>query len=587
MTIFYEESGNTINSYPPGYGGLFSNTSNDKSVNNYRNTLLGTCINHTISGSTGTCGCEYPVTQSNCFGYFIPSSESLCGSTASEGHSGGCCMYDTENNTIIPCQQTTYCGCHALASRFNFEFKWTKFKSGQSCKDIECVGSVSGLGACCNGKGLCSEVSEELCTRNKLFFQGVGTRCIMGEKSICIEGTGGCADGFTLESGVVGASCIESGKVFTGTQKNPTEFYTATNNLPCEYVAVPLTELKYGDLVADGMFIGIYRPGRSECYGRPEFNFNNLDELMNGASQENVIYIPSYDWDGYGSEKSDLCDSEDSYAMVLSLNPMTIEYTDDLTSRIEEIDTFSFSRGGPDWGPNISPQGRIIETDSIQIKSMIEGYAWDSSLSNHLNMKLLTEQSCEKRLNTSGFNQKSNGRWSRDWGFNNTYRINAAELFRFSGLTLDGNLSASDYINTETENTPMILGVREANRFKVINQENESSWFVPSLNELAYIAFQCKYNNLNEILINSDGFPITGTHWSSTGSFTDQEGILNGGTASSGSVAWTMTFPDGMNYAYTTEKTTRTQRNNVRLIKFIKCNDTTIPTIHKRIPISL
>jgi len=571
-----------------GYSSNSLLSKKDPTVKNYKNTLLGTCINHTISGSTGQCNCTYPTTQANCFGYFVPSSVSLCGATGIEGHSGGCCMYDTENNTIIPCQQTTYCGCHALASKFNFEFKWTKFLSGQSCKDIDCVASVSELGACCNGKGLCAETTESVCAANKMFFQGIGTKCIMGEKSICIEGTGGCCDGSTLELGVPGASCIDSGKIFTGIQRNATEFYTEKNNLPCEYTAIPLTTLQFGDLAAGGMFIGIYTPGQSICYGRDLSSFSSLDNALDGSVKENVLYRSVYDWRGYGAEKNSLCDTEDSYAMILALDSMTIEHRDDVTGQVIETDTFTWSRGGPDWGPKTSVAGIIFETNDKELKNIPEGYYRSNSLDTASNLKQLSEYSCNNR--SVGFDEyhSSNGLWSIDWGFNNTSRINSAELFRFSGITF-GELSFTDYTNSsyDSTSTPMIEGVKEANRRFVLNSPDESHWFVPSLNELGYISFLCKYKNLNSILINSEGAPITGTHWSSTGSFFGQEGVFNGVTAQAGSVAWTMTFPNDISLAYNTEKSDRKEKHKVRLVKFIKCDGNQIPNINKKLPISL
>jgi hypothetical protein len=413
----------------------------------------------------------------------------------------------------------------------------------------------------------------------------------MGEKSICIEGTGGCCDGTTLELGVVGASCLESGKIFTGIQRNAQEFYTGKENLSCEYVAVPLTELKFGDLVAGGMFIGVYSPGRSICYGRDVYNFTNINEVLDGSTQESVLYFSRYDWRGYGSERNNRCNTEDSYAMILSLDSMTVEHVDDLTRRIIEIDTFSFSRGGLDWGPQLSVSGRILETNPNEIKNTKEGYYLNQTIEIELNKKHILAYRCdEKRNNGIDLKHDVNGNWSTSWGFNNTSRINSAELFSVAGLTLQ-ELTSEDYkandLFDSITTTPMIVGLREINRKLIINQENESSWYIPALDELSYISYLCKYKNLNQILINSEGAPITGTHWSSTGSFSDSQGIFTGSTAAAGSVAWTVTFPYENNVKYITKKSNRTEKNKVRPIKFIRCDSNSIPQINKKLPVSL
>jgi len=570
-----------------GYSSNSLLSKKDPTVNNYRNTLLGTCINHTISGSTGQCNCTYPTTQANCFGYFVPSSESLCGATGMEGHSGGCCMYDTENNTIIPCQQTTYCGCLALASKFNFEFKWTKFLSGQSCKDIDCVASVSELGACCNGKGLCAETTESVCAANKMFFQGIGTKCIMGEKSICIEGTGGCCDGSTLELGVPGASCIDSGKIFTGIQRNAKEFYTEKNNLPCEYTAIPLTTLRFGDLVAGGMFIGIYTPGQSICYGRDLSSFSNISNAIDGSEQPSALFRSSYDWNGYAMSRNDLCEMGDSYAMILSLDDMIYDLESIYTPK-KEIDTFIWSSSVNSWGPLLSFSGRIIQKNTKNLMHYGEGHVINQSKTNNENLKEINENnSCERKRVITEINefenviQSVNGRWSNSWGISNTMRINSSELFYSSGITVDSDLNYSQYMphvnfDTETMKT-MTYALREINRKDKYFKENLSSWHIPSMDQLAFIAYSCKFQNLNQILVNSEGSPLKGEYWSSTGSFaindgaTHGEGIYTGITAESGSVSWAMKFPQENTSAYTTKKDNRLNKKSVRLVRLFNC----------------
>jgi len=413
----------------------------------------------------------------------------------------------------------------------------------------------------------------------------------MGGKSICIEGTGGCCDGVTTELNVTGASCIENGKIFTGIQRNAKEFYTGKENLPCEYVAVPLTELKFGDLVAGGMFIGIYKPGQSICYGTDGYDFLRIEDIVDGSTKESALYFSRYDWRGYGSESSHRCDTDDSYAMILSLDSMTIEYTDDITGRVEEIDTFSYSRGGLDWGTELSVSGRILATNPNEIKNTKEGYNLNQTIGVELNRKNILAHECDEKRNSGvDSNHDVNGKWSTSWGFHNTSRINSAELFSVAGLTLQelasGDYAANELFDSNTT-TPMIVGLQEINRKIIVNQENESSWYIPAVDELSYISYLCKYKDLNQILINSEGTPLTGTHWSSTGSFSNSEGIFNGSTAESGSVAWTVTFPDGLHTKYTTKKSDRIEKNKVRPIKYIRCDGNNIPRKNKRLPISL
>jgi hypothetical protein len=107
-----------------------------------------------------------------------------------------------------------------------------------------------------------------------------------------------------------------------------------------------------------------------------------------------------------------------------------------------------------------------------------------------------------------------------------------------------------------------------------------SDWYIPSYDELAYIAKNCvndSVNNINAKLLQNGGTPLDGWYWSSTGTFdgTTYEYVLNHPSGlTHGSMAWAISFnSDGNAEQFKTKKAHRTENKyKVRPIKIIRCD---------------
>ena len=115
-----------------------------------------------------------------------------------------------------------------------------------------------------------------------------------------------------------------------------------------------------------------------------------------------------------------------------------------------------------------------------------------------------------------------------------------------------------------------------------------TSWYIPSHDELGFIAINCLINNpydgfnLNSSLLSEGGTPYNGWYWSSTGTFDENkgrtsgagEGILYSGTADPGTLAWAMKFDiNGNPNRFLTGKKNRTENTyQVRPIRAIRCD---------------
>ena len=543
--------------------------------------VTGACVVHSyIKGITG---CTCTISDGTvCTGVFY------AGMTCAQiiGNLGACCLQDRENNTILPCQKTTYCSCYSLADSFNFEYKWNPFTTDKpTCADFSCDNTINLIGACCDGIGNCYEITEEECNKSNHFFQGPGTRCISNGVNLCTSGTGGCCDGITCIDGSTGTDCIPSGRIYLGNNKRCFEFSTHAVDLPCYSSAVPGRQLQIGDLVEGGVVAGIYSKN-SNCLGNPIFTGGYpFADLINGSGTTCSEYITKYDYNGYGVISPNICDDFDSYILIVSLDSLVYN----------EIDTFTWGNGSMSYGPLISPSGRVIEQETQSIKNIQEGYIYNSQLTEETNERIIHENSTSrcfaKREGEDTAIQRSfrnneqhfNGRWSSDWGLINTIRLTNAEIMYESGITFDANMYSSMYtpsVDFDTSMTSMIKALRRLNR-KTKSEYNTSSWYIPSINELAHLAYQCKNNSLNTLILNNNGVPIRGEFWSSTGTFnytgsTGAEGIYNGATASFGSYAWSLDFSEDGEYII--KKDSRLINKNVRPIRKIRCDGNPMTT---------
>lgn len=539
--------------------------------------ISGSCL--TSSFDPGTSGC----TCSSSNAYACRNSTFYAGLTcgAVVNKLGGCCLTDRENNTTLPCQQTTFCGCHTLATSFNFAFVWKPFTVERpSCNYFSCNSAINSIGACCDGIGRCYDTTLETCRQSNHFFQGTGTKCLSGGENICISGTGGCCEpGVTCNDGVTGSDCISQNKLYFGANKRCYEFITDPVELPCAS-ALPGYYLRVGDVIGDSMVVGVYKPNGTTCYGNPIFGgSSNFTSLVNGGETLCSEYLSGYDYNGYGNIHDRICNNIDSYVVLVSLHPLS--YKNNYN--------FTWNTGGMAYGPLINGSGNIIEPQTEDINQKKEGYIFNSGLTGSLNENIIiinSHSTCEAKRDYNdnviersfrNTEQNFNGRWSSDWGLHNTIRMTNAELMYESGTTHDSYLYSDLYAPSDdfrSDMTSSVTGLRYLNRYTTLNN-HISSWFIPSINELSFLAEQCKNNDLNTILLNNNGTPINGENWSSTGTFnytgTTGEGIFNGTTADNGTYAWSINFD---NTGYTVKKDSRLTEKQIRPIRIIRCDGT-------------
>ena len=116
------------------------------------------------------------------------------------------------------------------------------------------------------------------------------------------------------------------------------------------------------------------------------------------------------------------------------------------------------------------------------------------------------------------------------------------------------------------------------------NSNVVSQWFLPSYDEMAFLAAHCSrdsdnpygFFDLNSALLSENKIPITGWHWTSTGSFdsSENEGIFDESGVTSGSSAWAMYFSEtGMASDFKSARKNRfSNRYMVRPIRLIRCD---------------
>ena len=198
-----------------------------------------------------------------------------------------------------------------------------------------------------------------------------------------------------------------------------------------------------------------------------------------------------------------------------------------------------------------------------------------------VNLPFNTYTTCRKarRLGSDGVsklltrpNQSPNGFWHRNYGFYNNLRIISADNALSQGYNGTDDLYTSgqfgpgltaDYISAFrisrlyddrlNGTTGAVDGVTGSNIPEV------SSWYIPSHDELAFIAENCVNNNkydfnLNSHLLANGGSPYNGWYWTSTGAFDETKGFTggvgegvmvssgSGATADPGTLAWAMKF---------------------------------------------
>jgi len=602
------------------------------------------------TGATGACclgdGMCVHTTESKCFGYFVgcgttcgSSTESVCFET------GPCCSYNTQT-ADTRCTIRTIDDC---INHSDFMYMETSFGgTGNKCSDVDCTSAARYLGACCDGFGGCEMLTKEQCDDLGRFFHGVGIPCTKTYGTtainICSGGTGSCCEGSTCSNNVTFKSCVDGGNLYAGDRSKCCEIDCVSDEFKSRSSDVQKLNLQPGDLYAGGMVVGIYRPHGGKVRGHYSFGKDRTadwKELIiggTGSTSDNSgfttgTYTSKYDFHGYGFTSDKGCSEVnkldylspdtrlDAYYVITALSPLAVTgdrevvLLQDYPSATAE---FYWGNRGSSWGP-------IYNQDTLQYDdlnkdyknkfSINEGYWYDQIMGEPslINLPFNTYTTCSKAkiLGVDGVsklitkpNQSSNGFWHRNYGFYNNVRIISAD----NALSQGYNGTDSSYVSTQfgpgltadyisafriarlyddslNGTTGAVDGVTGSNVPEV------SSWYVPSHDELAFIAENCiadnSYDfNLNSYLLANGGSPYNGWYWTSTGSFDetkgftggDGEGIMvssnSGATADPGSVAWAMKFDVGGDEdKFLVGKKNRTENTyQVRPIRIIRCD---------------
>jgi hypothetical protein len=540
------------------------------------------------------CGYTFS-TNTDCDGFFVSGYTYSAGLTLCDSL-GACCL-STKSKQFLECKELKYCECATIAEESNLVFNWSKFSGlKRSCEEFDCKQMFVKVGACCDGSGGCSEVSEVDCDG---YWQGAGIKCNTSQAvNVCYYGNGACCNsGVTCDNGVDGDDCFSSNRTYFGDGSSCKDINCSRKNIPC-FSIISDRFLSVGDEYSNGIVVGIFDPNASDCFGSDIFERGKVysfSTLTSSGGETAAAHFKSvYDYTGYGFTGTNICDNEtDSYLMLVSKHPITIDesgnvidYNGDAFNTTE----FIWSSGGNSWGPlyNITPF-KIDDPDFGDL-NLFEGYLYKYGVTgSQNNLAINSFPSCnmvrsnedpEEWLNlkpNSGFN----GKWYRNYGFLNTARMINAEYTHYYGITGSGIYDTSYTPRVSTEYITASRAVSHYNEKYPESTSIVSDWFIPSHDELAFIANACVgEENLNLKIIGAGGTPLDGWHWTSTGTFKDSstEGILSYPDGlTHGSYAWAIKFnSDSVEENFLVAKKERTTNYyKVRPIKMIRCDGST------------
>lgn len=608
-----------------------------------------------ISGNTGACcqgadNCTH-VEQELCDGYFYGPG-TTCGYTGNSGKTGNIC-YGRGACCIrkVGSQEEFICYDNIAANEcinFNLLDDYVAVYNGDGikCKDTNCKFTENEWGYCCDGLGNCANGTIETCVDNGFFFGEVGVSCRRNyykpfvwdknkSQTPCSSGTGGCCIDEICYDNYSYSNCMKDGGLFAGAGSS------------CEHISCPVVEgnlsgeecsflvdgtpLQPGDLYAGGMVVGMFKPGQSLCFGATAFGGRNTDynSLLNGSNGvSGGLYVNKHDYHGYGfslnqSEYSqETITNPDSYLIILSMEPIAI--TGD-----REIATYPYAAGvttefywnnsGSSWGPLYNQYGEYDDISLDYHKKFLqykEGF-WYNYNQGHFSLDSVVSNTftSKKKAHANGDYpyeklltrplQNANGMWHRNWGLYNSIRMISADNILYEGYTGEHSYSSSDfgpgltsdYISAIRATRLLDDGLTSDTQGLTGNPENISGWYIPSYDELSFLAAHCLLDdsnphgfNLNIELMKNDGIPLGGYHWSSTGSFDERdiniltnvlpelphEGLFTDeDNMVAGSVAWSMNFDlNGIPNNFITKKKKRTEETcKIRPIRLIRCDN--------------
>jgi len=636
---------------------IVSGTDNDpffchSETNNYTNNFKN--YNSGMTGTTGACCvgdgiCVY-TTPNLCYGHYFGAG-TTCGAGGSGSvcyELGACCVENTQINKTTCYEDISSNQCINLGNISNYISSFGG--TGSECVDMNCDMLQHDAGACCDGRGGCRTLTKRECDSRRNYFMGVGIKCHQKGNlgiNICNGGTGACILSDTIcEDGWSGGACIDNGYLYAGNNslcgdnKNiRLPEHLTTSECVTEVAGL---DLKPGDLYAGGMVVGLYRPYGSNMLGMKAFGGNketSWQKLMKGSTGSTgdlgyscESYKSKYDYHGYGFDSAGCPEFDrlalhnttsrpDAYYVVVSMYPIGITGDREVVNPsvvYGATSDFFWGNRGSSWGPlydqRIGKYSDISNDYNQKVFRISEGY-WYNQEYGDMSLGTLADNtfsSCRKarRLGNGALQkiqtkstQSAHGLWHRNWGMYNNIRVISADNALYKNYNdNDGTYSGSDFGPGLTGS--YVSAFRAARLFddNLIsatgstgsNSNNISSWYIPSHDEMAFIASNCvgEYQgfNLNAKLLQEDGVPLSGWHWTSTGAFNEVkgmtlgvgEGIINpvgatgpaGITADPGTLAWAMKFDvNGYESNFKVGKKNRTHNKyKVRPIRLIRCD---------------
>ena len=608
------------------------------------------------TGSTGACcqgaGNCAELPEFMCNGYFFGAGSTCAASSGITGDIcrtlGACCVYYQDTNQSICYDEVTVDQCHDMGIQSN-SIHTTFGGTGSSCSSVNCLIAIDRKGACCDGNGKCHETTRGECKKTEGFFHGEGIPCFddINNVDICSGGTGACCYSTGCIDSTSGPVCIEANGIYAGNNTTCPEVQCyKKKKTKCDESVAGLN-LNPGDLYGGGIVVGLYSPKGTYVIGSdtfsgglsgPDMTHGGTGSLSDTVALRPRSYRTRYDYHGYGFTSDSGClyhnslsaadtlNKPDSYYIIAALSPIGITGDREVVSLDDHYGAtseFFWGNRGSSWGPlydqNISKEKDLSSSYVDTAFKLGEGYWFDQTLESaitggsYTNLKHNTFPSCrlarrdgngylEKLLTRSAHNV--NGWWNRNWGLYNNIRAISADN------ALYGNYNSKDNAYTASDFGPG-LTADYISAFRAVRLYDDritsvtggtggdttqlSGWYMPSHDELGYIASKCVRNsdfNLNAALLERDGIPFDGWYWTSTGAFDETkgtvagnsggngEGILNalqpnvGLTADPGTLAWAMKFDvNGSEDEFFVGKKNRTHNTyKVHPIRLLRCD---------------
>jgi hypothetical protein len=500
---------------------------------------------------------------------------------------GVCCLFDDASGTDFKINEfVQYCECQSFATQGGYaSFIWTERTSlSQTVNDINCENATNKIGACCDGQGNCTQTTAQDCTGS---YQGDGTLCqLVDGTQICggnTTETGACCNKSTsiCTNNVTFNDCVNSGGLYLGNNTSCANFSCVASCLDSIPGSPSIPSLSIGDEFDGGIVVGIFNPNNSICYGDPRFGgippklFSGLSEeqilqstqifnfLNNGDEKPAELYTTKYHQNGYGFNRAldHQCDN-DTWVLIVSKNPVMLneDQVNILGTNISDLSSvkkFTWSHGGTYFGNIMTDAGFIPANSETFTEPFIgdttpdEGwftYKNPSGLTHYGNLYSFTQ--CTNTYNDTPLQRSAhglfrgrttfNGKWSTNWGLYNTIRMVCAERHAYN---LDPGYSdvfkqrydfgsgfSTSYTTWNTSQQSSSEAISAYNSQDLGSYYPKvSNWYIPSIDELGFIAYNVAFNNLNGFILSSGGIPIGDTRigadswvWSSTGTFNEE-----------------------------------------------------------------